>query len=72
MVVRDAAGTELRMSPNAYFNFFRHAKLTPPLRAALVLLDGGQREMKAPAPSGDCNSCHAPGGSAGVIGSLAE
>ena len=72
MVVRDAAGTELRIAPNAYFNFFRHVQVTPPLRASLVLIDGGQREMKADAPSGDCNACHALGGSAGIIGSLAE
>ena len=72
VVVRDAVGTELRIPPNEYFNFFRHAKVTPPLRASLVLIDGGQREMKSDAPSGDCNACHEPGGSAGVIGSLAE
>lgn len=57
----DAAGAVVALPTNDVGNFYTTQALRPPLRVALV--KGSTRvAMKAPAPTGDCNGCHAPGG----------
>ena len=69
VIVRDAAGLELVMTPNPYGNFFRHSRVVPPLVAGVVDTDGRARWMSVPAPNGSCNGCHREGGEPGPIGS---
>ncbi len=56
--VVDNDGRTAEMSPDIFDNFFRHRKLTPPLRATVRFTDGSARSMKSPAPHGSCNACH--------------
>ena len=57
VVVTDARGVVATATLNAAGNFYSATKLTPPLRAKVVI-GGKERVMKDPADSGDCNSCH--------------
>lgn len=56
--VTDSEGVELEMIPNPFANFFRHARLTPPLSVTVFGPDGASIRMRAPAPSANCNGCH--------------
>ena len=67
VVVTDARGAVATMSPNAFGNFFRHFAMEPPFQARVIGADGRERSMRALAPSGDCNGCHATGGVAAPI-----
>ncbi len=67
VVVSDGHGNVADAVPNGFGNFFRHLKLTPPLRATVYGADGRTLTMRAPASSGDCNSCHRRGGEAEPI-----
>lgn len=58
VLITDRNGRELEIAPNPFDNFFRHAKMTPPLRAQIVFENGEVRSMKEPAPHGSCNACH--------------
>lgn len=58
VLITDKNGRELEIAPNPFDNFFRHQKMTPPLRAQIVFDDGEVRSMSAPAPHGSCNACH--------------
>lgn len=64
VLLTDSEGRYLQIAPNPHDNFFRHAKLRPPIHATLVFADGTVRTMKQDAPHGSCNQCHgatAPG-----------
>jgi hypothetical protein len=67
VVVTDATGDTATMVPNAFANFFRHFPMTPPFRAAVYAPDGRALEMRAAAPSADCNRCHFTGGSMPIL-----
>ena len=58
VLVTDRNGRELEIAPNPFDNFFRHYKMTPPLRAQIVFDNGEVRVMKQAAPHGSCNACH--------------
>jgi hypothetical protein len=58
VLVTDRNGEELEIAPNPFDNFFRHHKMTPPLRAQIVFRDGEVRTMEHAAPHGSCNACH--------------
>ena len=58
VVVTDIEGRSAVSAPNAFGNFFRHFRLTPPLSAVVYGPDGDALEMRDPAPSGNCNACH--------------
>jgi hypothetical protein len=62
VIVTDRIGRAVDMAPNAFFNFFRHFELSPPLRPVVYAADGRELAMKQPAASGDCNACHRAGG----------
>ena len=67
IVVRDAAGQALAMTPNAYANFFLHEPLSPPLEAWILGEDGAERRMRGAAPHGSCNRCHREGAEPGLL-----
>jgi hypothetical protein len=56
--VTDRDGRTASMAPNGFDNFFRHRKLTPPIQATVVFMDGETRRMPEGAPHGSCNACH--------------
>jgi len=58
VLVTDRDGRELEIAPNPFANFFRHTKMTPPLRARIRFEDGEERVMEHAAPHGSCNACH--------------
>lgn len=58
VLVTDRNGLELEMAPNPFDNFFRHYKMTPPLRAQITFADGEVRTMQHEAAHGSCNACH--------------
>ncbi len=64
----DGAGLRLDVAVNPYENFFRHVELQQPVLASVVLADGTEIGMKAPAP-GNCNACHQEGSPLGLLGS---
>jgi hypothetical protein len=61
VVVTDANGNTVQLTPNSAGNFASRASLATPLRVKVV--SGSKvREMVSDAPSGDCNSCHTQDG----------
>ena len=68
VLVTDSVGERFDIAVNPYGNFFRHAPLVPPLKASIVLADGGTRAMEGAAPSGACNACHGETATAARIG----
>jgi hypothetical protein len=71
VVVEDATGKMVTASVNTAGNFYLESRtaLTPPLKAKVVL-DGRERIMVVPVPSGDCNTCHTQSGTTTVAGGL--
>jgi hypothetical protein len=67
IVVTDAHGDVASLAPNAFANFFRHFRMTPPLQAIAYGPDGRAAPMRALSPSADCNACHGIGGSTAAI-----
>jgi hypothetical protein len=67
ILVRDAAGETLVMTPNAYGNFFLHDAVALPLEAWILAGDGAERRMRGSAPHGSCNRCHREGTAEGVL-----
>lgn len=58
VLVTDRNGREVEIAPNPFDNFFRHARMEPPLRAKIVFNNGEVRAMSEAAPHGSCNACH--------------
>jgi len=67
VVVTDRLGQLVKVVPNAFGNFFRHRKLSPPLYPVVFGPDGQTLAMEQDAPNGDCNACHREGGSASML-----
>lgn len=65
--VEDSRGVQLDMAPNPFGNFFRHARVSPPLRVTVYGPSGASLSMRDPAPSASCNNCHRAGGVAAPI-----
>jgi hypothetical protein len=67
VIITDAAGKILTLTPNAAGNFFARATLTLPYTAK-VMANGATRAMSEAQTSGDCNSCHTQNGLNGAPG----
>jgi len=69
VVITDAAGHTLTLTPNSAGNFSSRAALTLPYNAKVVA-NGMTRAMSAAQTSGDCNSCHTQFGANGAPGRI--
>ena len=69
IVITDAAGRTLTLTPNSAGNFSSNATLTLPYNAKVVA-NGSERAMAAAQSSGDCNSCHTQSGANGAPGRI--
>lgn len=69
--ITDSENRVLLLPVNSAGNFIQFASesVVPPFRAR-ILFDGGQRSMKQPQMSGDCNSCHTQFGASGAPGRI--
>jgi hypothetical protein len=67
VLVRDAAGQTLAMTPNAYENFFLHEPVAFPLEAWILGAFGEEARMRDVVPHGSCNRCHREGLEAGPL-----
>jgi hypothetical protein len=69
VVITDAAGRTLTLTPNSAGNFSARATLTLPYNAKVVA-NGMTRAMSAAQTSGDCNACHTQNGDNGAPGRI--
>ena len=69
VIITDAAGITLTLTPNSAGNFSSRMLLTPPYNAKVVA-NGLTRTMAAAQTSGDCNSCHTQNGANGAPGRI--
>ena len=70
--VTDSQNKTVTMTTNSAGNFMYNAfqgQLAPPFTAK-VMANGQERAMKAPVPTGDCNSCHTQDGLNGAPGRI--
>jgi len=67
VVITDAAGHTVTLTPNSAGNFSGRASLTLPYNAKVVA-NGLTRAMSAAQTSGDCNDCHTQFGANGAPG----
>ncbi|HTA19305.1 MAG TPA: hypothetical protein VK989_08430, partial [Polyangia bacterium] len=57
VVIVDANGQSITMTPNSAGNFSWEGNLATPYQAKVVYM-GRERAMIEPQTSGDCNNCH--------------
>ena len=69
VVITDAAGRTLTLTPNSAGNFSTRTSLTLPYNAKVVA-NGRTRAMSASQSSGDCNDCHTQLGANGAPGRI--
>ncbi len=69
VIITDAAGKTLTLTPNSAGNFSSNALLSLPYNAKVVA-NGLTRAMSAAQTSGDCNSCHTQNGANGAPGRI--
>ena len=69
VIITDAAGNTLTLTPNSAGNFSSRASVALPYHAKVVA-NGATRAMSAAQTSGDCNSCHTQNGANGAPGRI--
>jgi hypothetical protein len=69
VIITDANGTTLTLTPNSAGNFSSSAALALPYHAEVVA-NGKTRAMSATQSSGDCNGCHTQNGANGAPGRI--
>ncbi len=69
IVITDAKGAELALTPNAVGNFTLRDQIALPYTAKVISTDG-ERIMLAPQTVGDCNACHTADGIGGAPGRI--
>jgi mono/diheme cytochrome c family protein len=69
VIITDANGNTLTLTPNSAGNFSSRASLALPYHAQVVA-NGKTRAMSAAQSSGDCNSCHTQNGANGAPGRI--
>lgn len=69
IVITDANGQTLTLTPNAAGNFYSETAIALPYQAKVVA-NGATRAMSAAQTSGDCNSCHTQSGANGAPGRI--
>ncbi len=69
VVITDARGVSVSLTPNAAGNFLYAGGLTLPIRAKVVS-SRGERAMAATQSTGNCNSCHTVAGANGAPGRI--
>lgn len=70
VVITDAKGATLTLPVNTAGNFFTSTAVTFPVHAKVVS-GSTENAMIAAQTSGDCNSCHTPGGASAAPGRVA-
>jgi mono/diheme cytochrome c family protein len=69
VVIVDARGQTITLTPNAAGNFFTAVAVTFPFRAK-VTYQGRERIMVAAQSNGSCNACHTQNGASGAPGRI--
>ena len=70
IVITDANGTVVSLTPNTAGNFYSSAALAFPIHATVVV-NGTERAMVGAQQSGDCNACHTQTGASMAPGRVA-
>jgi hypothetical protein len=69
VVITDADGNEIPLSPTSTGNIVYGSPVSVPYRAKVVFM-GRERAMSTPQTSGDCNGCHTQNGAMGAPGRI--
>jgi hypothetical protein len=69
VVITDANGATITLTPNSAGNFSSRAAIALPFRAKVVR-NGAERAMAAAQSDGDCNGCHTVDGANGAPGRI--
>jgi len=69
IVITDAQGKIITLTPNAAGNFTYRGGVATPFQAAVTYM-GRERRMASPPPSGDCNGCHTANGAMDAPGRI--
>ena len=69
IVITDAQGKVITLTPNAAGNFTYRGGVAMPYQASVTYM-GRERRMASPAPNGDCNACHTANGAMDAPGRI--
>jgi len=69
VVVTDAKGNTISLTPNSAGNFYYTGAVATPFRAKVTYM-GRERDMAATQTSGDCNACHTQNGTMAAPGRI--
>jgi hypothetical protein len=69
VIITDAKGVTIPLTPNAVGNFYYTGTVATPFRAKVTYM-GRERDMAAAQTSGDCNSCHTQNGAMAAPGRI--
>ncbi|HEY8924488.1 MAG TPA: hypothetical protein VIU64_08910 [Polyangia bacterium] len=69
VVITDAQGKVITLTPNAAGNFTYRGGVTMPFQAAVTYM-GRERRMASSPPNGDCNACHTANGAMSAPGRI--
>ena len=69
VVVTDANGKAISLTPNSAGNFYYTGTVATPFRAKVTYM-GRERDMAATQTSGDCNLCHTQSGTMSAPGRI--
>ncbi len=69
VVITDANGKSISLTPNSAGNFSSSAVVATPYRAKVTYM-GRERDMAATQTSGDCNACHTQNGTMSAPGRI--
>ena len=69
VVVTDAKGNTISLTPNSAGNFYYSGTVATPFRAKVTYM-GRERDMAGAQTSGDCNACHTQNGTMSAPGRI--